>query len=334
MTKRDVVKLAMGHKEVPYVPWQINLTCEARDSLTSYYGIKDIDEKIDNHFLMLGDVYGFFDDIGNNRVKDLFGVIWNREEDKDIGIVEGQVLPEPTVENLQMPDPHDPRLFNGIEERIDRHGDRFRVFNLGFSLFERAWTLRGMEDLLMDFYLNPDFVRELLHIIADWNIAVMKKAVSYDIDCIHFGDDWGQQHGLIMGYPIWREFLYPELKRMYSVGVEAGKMVSIHSCGDVDELFDDLIEIGLNNFNPFQPEVMDVQALFEQYRGKLCFYGGLSTQKILPYGSVSDVVAESRKLLEMGRKGGFIFSPAHAVESDVPVENLVAMIDLLQNQES
>jgi len=109
-------------------------------------------------------------------------------------------------------------------------------------------------------------------------------------------------------------------------------MVTIHSCGKVDELFDDLIEIGVNGFNPFQPEVMDVEALMRKYRGRLTFIGGLSTQKTLPYGKLEDVRRETRKLLEMGRAGSYVFGPAHAVEGDVPVENMLAFIEEVQKQ--
>lgn len=332
--KRETVKKALDFDNPPYVPWQINLTGEAHDKLADYYKSKDVDGVLDNHFLMLGDVYGFFDDMGDNQVRDLFGVVWDRSEDKDIGIVKGQVLSEPTLKGFEFPNPHHGKLFDNIEERLTAQGDRFRVFNLGFSLFERAWTLRGMEDLLMDFHLNPDFVHELLTKIADWNIEVMKKAVTYDIDCIHFGDDWGQQHGLITGYPMWKEFIYPQLKRMYAVGKKAGKYVSIHSCGDVDELFPDLVDIGLNNFNPFQPEAMDVFDLMKTYKGRLCFYGGLSTQQTLPYGTVGDVETATAKLLKAGRDGGLIFAPAHAIESDVPLENILAMVNILKTQKS
>ncbi len=106
----------------------------------------------------------------------------------------------------------------------------------------------------------------------------------------------------------------------------------IHSCGDVDELFDDLIEAGLNCFNPFQPEVMDVYSLLPRYRGRLAFHGGLSMQRTLPFGSVEDVRAETRRLLELGRNGGYILAPAHDVEGDVPLENMLAMIEIVQNQ--
>ncbi len=135
-----------------------------------------------------------------------------------------------------------------------------------------------------------------------------------------------------MGPRLWHEFIYPVLKRMYAAARDAGKYVFIHSCGDVDELFDDLIAIGLNCFNPFQPEVMDVLALLQHYRGQLAFCGGLSTQRTLPYGSVDDVRAETQRLLDTGRDGGYIFSPAHAVEGDVPLENMLAFIEMAQAQ--
>ena len=119
---------------------------------------------------------------------------------------------------------------------------------------------------------------------------------------------------------------------MYSVVRKAGKYVYIHSCGKVDGLFDDLIDIGLSCFNPFQPEVMDVFALMKKYKGRLAFHGGLSTQRTLPYGSVEDVRNETAKLLQAGRDGGYIFAPAHAVEGDVPLENMLAFIDMLHSQ--
>jgi uroporphyrinogen decarboxylase len=340
MTKREVVQAVIAGRKPPYVPWNFGFTYEARQKLREHFGFRgpdgaELGQALGNHILGLGNGIGFFDDIGNDHVRDVFGVVWDRSVDKDIGMVVGTVLPEPTVRGLRgykFPNPTDDRFFNDIPDRVSRFGDRYRIFDLGFSLYERAWTLRGMENLMLDFIENPGFVHDLLRTIADYNIAQCQRAVTYDIDAVHFGDDWGQQHGLQMGPDTWRQFILPELRRMYAVVRAAGKAVSIHSCGDVDEVFPELIEAGCQCFNPFQPEVMDVAALMKQYRGRLAFYGGLSTQKTLPYGTVADVKAECQRLLELGRPGGYIFAPAHAVEGDVPLENMMAFIEEVPKQ--
>lgn len=332
MDKRTVMKMALEWKTPPYVPWNINFTIPSTERLQQHYAGRDLEEVVQNHMVNVGyDIY-FYHDIGNDCVQDSFGVVWDRSVDKDIGVVRGQVLAQPTLKGYAFPDPVAPHVFAQVDENIKKYGDRFRIFGIGFSLYERAWAMRGLQTLLMDFYDNPQFVHDFLNNIADYNISQIKEALKYDIDGVMFGDDWGQQHGLQMGPKLWHEFIYPVLKRMYAAGVGAGKKVFIHSCGDVDELFDDLVGIGLNVFNPFQPEVMDVSTLIPQYRGRLAFYGGMSTQKTLPYGTVDDVRRETKNLLELGKDGGYIFSPAHDVPKDVPLENMLAMIDLVQHQ--
>jgi uroporphyrinogen decarboxylase len=332
MTKREIIHAMLDGQKPPYVPWSCGFTKEAGAKLQPYFTAVELEDALQNHLLKLGSDIGVFTDLGNNHLQDVFGVVWDRSIDKDIGNVEGCILSEPTLENYTFPDPLDQRFFADIPERIAKYGDRFRVFQIGFSLYERAWTLRGMQNLLMDFYDHPEFIQELLNTIADYNIAQVKEALKYDIDAVYFGDDWGQQRGLQMGPKLWRNFIYPVLERMYRAVHEGGRYVFIHSCGDVDELFDDLIAIGLNCFNPFQPEVMDVTALLQKYRGRLIFHGGLSTQRTLPYGTVEDVRVETRRLLEMGQEGGYIFAPAHDVERDVPLENILAFIELIQGQ--
>jgi uroporphyrinogen decarboxylase len=335
MTKRETVRAVLEHKRPPYVPWSFGFTQEAKEKLLEHYGAQaDLDEALDNHLLRLGSDIGFFEELGGNLFRDVFGVVWDRSIDKDIGNVRGQVLPEPSLKDYSFPDPLDPRFFADIPRKIARRGDCFRVFQIGFSLYERAWTLRGLEALMMDFIDHPGFVHELLEAIADYNLAQIGEALRYDIDAVYFGDDWGQQHGLQMGPRLWKEFLRPQLRRMYGAVKQAGRFVMIHSCGDVDELFDDLIDLGLDCFNPFQPEVMDTGTLLLRYRDRLSFHGGISTQKTLPYAGPEGVRAETRVLIERGRDGGYILAPAHDVEGDVPLPNMLAFIEAAQAQRS
>jgi len=327
MTQREVVRTVLSGKKPPYVPWSYKFTVEAEAELKKHLGCADLEKAVGNHIVRLGSDIGFFKDIGSDRVQDVFGVIWDRRVDKDIGVVENCLISEPVMAGFSFPDPLDPRFFENIKSKIAASPDSFRVFELGFSLYERAWTLRGMENLLMDMLDNPEFVHELFTAIADYNLAQVEEALRYDIDAVYFGDDWGQQTGLIMGYSLWKEFIRPQLVRMYGRVRKAGKFVMIHSCGDVDELFDDLVDAGLNCFNPFQPEVMDIHEILPKYRGRLAFHGGLSMQKTLPFGTVDDVRTESRDLLALGAAGGYIFSPSHSVESDTTVANMCAFIE-------
>jgi uroporphyrinogen decarboxylase len=167
-------------------------------------------------------------------------------------------------------------------QAIADSGDHFVVVGFGFGLFERTWTLRGFTNLFLDFYDHPAFVHELLGAIADWNIAQLRHALDFDIDAVLFGDDWGMQRGVIMGPGRWREFIKPRVRQMYGLVRSKGRKVFIHSCGKVDELFPDLIECGVDVFNPFQPEVMDTAALLR--KNSVWLYWVLGSIGMLPPG--------------------------------------------------
>jgi uroporphyrinogen decarboxylase len=334
MTRRERVTMALDHQEPDIVPYHITFTIPILEQLRRHTGRKDIDSLTGNHLAIYNPVApDAWVEVEPNTWRDQFGVIWDRTIDKDIGNVANCCLPEPTLDGCQLPDPHDPRRYDRYEEFCRTHADAFVLNEIGFSLFERAWTLRGMENLLIDMHLHPEFVEELLDAIVEYNLAILRHALEFPIDGCRFGDDWGTQQGVMMGPELWRRFLKPRLARQYALVHEHGRRVFIHSCGAVSELFDDLIEIGVDCFNPFQPEVMDVYEMKRRYGGRLSFYGGLSTQRTLPFGSPDEVQAEARRLMrEIGRDGGYILAPAHDVPRDVPLANVLALIEAAREQ--
>ena len=332
ITPRERVLMALRHEQPDLCPWQINLTQDARAKTAAYLGDPDFERKIGNHLAAYED--GWFIEVRPNFWQDQFGIVWNRTIDKDIGNVAEYLLPEPDLSHYTFPQPDFARNAAGMERLLREYPDRFTAGALGFSLFERAWTLRGMENLLMDMVLNPSFVDALLDRILEYNLAVIEQMIEYPVDAIYFGDDWGQQRGLIMGPKHWRRFIKPRLAQMYARVKAAGKYIIQHSCGAIQELFPDLIELGLDIFNTFQPEVMDVDWVKREYGAHLTFYGGISTQQALPWMDVPTLKAHIREMIQrIGRGGGYIVAPTHAIPRDVPPENIVAFIEVVRDEQ-
>jgi uroporphyrinogen decarboxylase len=333
MTKREVVIEALNFRPPPYVPWSWSMTRLCAERMQRHLGRDDLGEFLSPHILALGPGIERFHDVGNDHFRDIYGVTWDRSVDKDIGTPVDWPLRRPEdLDGYQWPDASDEAWYAGIPRELAGSPDLFRCYQIGFSLYERAWTMRGMVDLLMDMVERPEFVERLMDEIVEHNMLQIRRALRLDIDAIYFGDDYGMQTGLIMGLEHWRHFIKPRLARMFAPIRKAGKFIFMHSCGCVTSLFDELVEIGLNCFNPFQPEVMDVFAVKRHYHGRLAFHGGMSIQKVLPFGTVEQVRRAAGDLIDLGRTGGYIFSPSHAVPYDVPPENLLAMMEVVRGQ--
>jgi len=335
MTLRERVIEAVKHHETDKVPHQIHLTHQAHDRLAEYWDDPKCEKRLGNH--IEGAYYdGYLEETapGSGYWRDHFGVLWNRNgADKDIGVIEGQVLPEPTLAGYKFPELDVPRLRSEYESLIKNAGDKCRMGAIGFSMYERGWTLRGMENLLMDMLAEPNFVDELLDAVCEHNLKIIDIALEYPIDFFHFGDDWGQQKGLIMGPSHWRRFIKPLVARMYQRVLDSGRFVSQHSCGDIHEILPDLIDIGLSVYQTFQPEIYDVRSAKREYGKHLTFWGGISTQRVLPYATPDEVKQVAQEMMKiMSVSGGYIAAPTHDIPADVPAENIVALIEAFNEQ--
>ena len=333
MTNRERVIASLNHRQPDRVPYQIGFTQNALAAMNATFG-EGWAGVIDNCFHAVSAASGPLEGWLSETVwQDEFGVHWDRSVDRDIGMVCNQVLPDRDLGSLTLPDPRDPQRWEQLPAAVAAADGRCVQFSIGFSLFERAWTMRGMDNLFIDMIEAPEFVDDLLDMICDHNVSLVEQAMLLDIDVVHFGDDWGSQRGLLMGPKMWERFIAPRLERMYGAARGAGKFVSIHSCGKVQEVFPRLLELGLDCFNPFQPEVMDPYEMKREFGDRLAFWGGVSTQWLLPYGTPAQVRDEVRRLLdEVGESGGYICAPAHSIPGDAKPDNIMAMIEVLIGQ--
>lgn len=347
ITKRERVRMAVQHVQPDKVPWSIELTDAALVKMAEYYAEPRLAEPeffslwVGNHFVRVGPTgkgqfHGLEEQVEPGIWRDGWGIIWDTRGvygEGEWGRPINCVLTKPNLENFEFPEPPGRVEFSHFPNFIEENKDKFIVGGAG-HLFEVAWGLRGVENFFMDMVLHPEFVDDLMEGIMNYFLAVIDLAIEFDIDVFAFGDDWGSQNkGLMMGPTHWRRFIKPYLARMFSRVKDAGKFVYIHSDGQVEAIFDDLIEIGLDIYNPFQPEIMDVYKLKNEYGDRLCFHGGIGIQDLLVQGTPQQVKSEVQRLIdEVGAGGGYILSPAHSVLADTPVQNIAAMIEVFKAQ--
>lgn len=322
MTKRDVVLRTLKHQESDVIPYFLEMTEETEKKMIAYTGDEKFFEHTDSYLAQ--ERNESFTDLSDGKFQDMFGVIWDKgAQEGDFGIAIGHPIPDSEIGDYKFPEP-DEKLIREKCERLVAQKDKFTMYIIGFSLYERLWTLHGIEQTLEDFLLEPEFIDEVLDGIVEYNCKVVDIVAQYPIDCIFYGDDWGQQRGLIMGYPLWKRFIKPRLKKMYDHVKKYGMYVAQHSCGDCREVFPDLVELGLDIYNTFQPEVYDIVDFKERFGKDLTFYGAISTQKILPFKTPEEVRQEMHRVMDiLGKDGGYILAPTHAMPGDIPEENVL-----------
>ena len=329
---RTRVITALNHKQPDKVPYHIWMNEAMKQKMAQYCGDSEFESKLGNCFCDAGNYANNYTQIEKGIWQDRFGVLWDRSVEKEMGNVCNCMVNPQNLEQYELPDSQACIQKTIGKERIVCPAGQFSFLQLGFSLYERAWTLGVMENVLMAMVTNEGFADRLFDRIMEFNLAWIERAGVLEIDAIFFGDDWGQQTGLIMGPDLWRKFIKPRFVRMCQAVKDKGKYVFLHSCGKVQEIFPDLIECGVDMFNPFQPEVMDVFQIKKQYGKDLSFFGGISLQNTLPFGTVSQTRDEVKRLLDIvGEDGGYVAGPAHSIP-EAKVENVAAMIDVLQNQ--
>ena len=201
------------------------------------------------------------------------------------------------------------------------------------NIFETSWYMRGFEQMFMDFALNPELAHGIMERVTNFYIEHFKKMLSAakgGIDLAFTADDIGSQKGLLMSLSMWEEFIKPYHIRLNKVIHEFGVNVIYHTDGAIMEAVDGLIDMGIDVLQAlqFSADGMNPMELKQKYGNLLCFEGGVSVQTTLPFGSQEDVRREVKELITvLGKNGGYILGPSHAIQAGTPPENIVAMFD-------
>lgn len=238
------------------------------------------------------------------------------------------------LKDYPFPDRDADYRFEGMKEEIDRlHEEGYFVDGFVGHIFETAWYMRGMENLLMDFYRNEEFANHLLDKITEMNIAVAEKMAILGCDMVRFGDDVGTQQGMMMDPQIWRKFLKPRLAKEIEKVRQINPDIHVwyHSDGDISRIIGELLEIGVDILNPVQPECMDLLQIKEEYGDKLNLWGTIGTQSTMPFGTTEEVRETVKNNIEkLGYNGRLVLAPTHVLEPDVPWENVEAFIEVCE----
>ena len=271
--------------------------------------------------------------LASNQV-DEWGVWWRAGDFHHFAQVESPLrgpLDRQRIRGDPWPDLEQPYRWEGVRERVeDWHARGFAVAGYAGSVFERSWYLRGLEDLLTDLLVAPELAHEFFERTAAFQQHAAEQFARAGVDIVITGDDIAGQQGLLMRLELWREFLKPRLAATARAvkRIKADAFVFYHSDGNVEAVIPDLIDLGIDILNPVQPECMDPAAIKRRYGQRLSFWGTVSVQRTMPFGTADEVLAEvAARVREVGRGGGLILAPAHVLGPETPWENIAAFFE-------
>jgi uroporphyrinogen decarboxylase len=227
--------------------------------------------------------------------------------------------------------------WEGLAEKVTYLKSRDKIVKASSpskSIFEATWYLRGLDNLLCDFILNPEMARACLDRTMQLRRESVARHAYIGADILVFGDDIGTERGMMMSPDIWREWLKPRLTELISIAksINPNVLCYYHSDGDIRPVIDELLDCGVDILNPIQPECMDPAEIYHKYKHRASFWGAIGTQTTMPFGTVEDVRSKTRELLELCRhEGRLILAPTHLLEPEVPLENVDAFVETVKN---
>ena len=262
---------------------------------------------------------------------DDWGVTWRKTNAVEGSYPDGKPVLSPAgIDQARAPETDFPAVRRDMEAQIGllKGSDSLIIAYNELTLFERAQLLLGTEELLIAAVLEQAKVLLLLDMITEYQEALTECLMSAGAEGVRFTDDWGMQDALVISPELWRILVKPRMKRLYDIVKKRGGFVFQHTCGHVEEIVLDLIEIGVDVLDPCQPRSNDIFGWKRRYGDRLSFMGGLDTQGYLSFADPREVRGEVKRVAAfMGRGGGYIPAPSHKIT--IPEENSKAMLEAI-----
>jgi uroporphyrinogen decarboxylase len=229
------------------------------------------------------------------------------------------------------PDPHAPGRLEAARGPAKSFRDAgIYSFALLGPVFYEIFSLRGVENVLLDFYDHPAELHRIIDALLDNAVEMARSWAGLGVDALLALDDWGTQKALLFSPALWREFFKPAYAVLFAEIHRLGMSAFLHSCGAVTEIVEDLIEIGLDVLDPIQSGAMDIAELARRFGGRISFCGTIDVQDLLPSASpreVRDAILRARDVLGRPFGNGLILAPTNVIGPEVPLENLRAMME-------
>lgn len=322
---RDLVLQAVAHTAPTRLPWTLYVAGPLEEKLCEQWGPRQAwPVPPDDLIRILWEVEVY--DATEEGFRDRFGCKWKRDTGGYVFVY--PPLTEPDASRIPriklFPDEDRQRILDARAKRPDA----FMFYQFTGTLGERLWSLRGLEQTLVDYLTAPTFVHEALDVLMEMHFQALDEILDLPVDGVTFGDDFGTQNGLMISRALFLKFFKPRLAKLYERVRGADKIVGHHSCGDNTELFGDLIDIGLQVFHPLQPESMDIARIKREFGRDLTFRGGIGTQRAIVFGTPKEARMEVRKAVQiLADGGGYLLETAKPLPEGTPVANAIAVIE-------
>jgi len=259
-----------------------------------------------------------------------WGYRWITMGDGTMGQPSGPVIKDwDEIEEYTFPKLRKSERLKGLEEFKKGSNNHYLIAGIGITGFTTYTFLRGFENAMTDFLLEPERAGCLLDRIFSFDNDLITIAAEHGFDGIHFQDDWGTQDSLIISPDLWRNIFKPLYKTQFEHAHEKGLHVWFHSCGNILPIVADFNEIGVDVMNISQPNVVDIHKVGEALQGKQCFMVPVSYQTVSISGTREEILAEAELLFtELGSaNGGFIGYVEEYSSIGMSKENYRACID-------